>query len=213
MLQAVVPIKPLALAKGRLAPVLAPDERRALVLAMLADVLRALRQTRQISAITVVCSDDEVAALARHHGAATLPDTADSLNGALAQAAAHAIATGAEALLVLPGDVPLATLGALEALLHVDANVVLVPSRDGGTNAMLLRPPNALPFLFGVGSLARHQSAATNAQLSVQVLHDPALALDIDSCGDLRALADTKGNSEAQHLARLLLSQTALCQG
>ena len=47
---AVVPVKELGAAKGRLSARLAPRERRELVLAMLDDVLAALSETRGLSA-------------------------------------------------------------------------------------------------------------------------------------------------------------------
>jgi len=55
------------------------------------------------------------------------------------------------------------------------------------TNALLLRPPDALPFAFGVGSLARHRAAEARG-LSPRWCDAPGTALDLDTPADLAAL-------------------------
>src|SRR5262245_8163176 len=107
MLYAIVPVKPLHLAKGRLSVVLTAAERRALVLAMLGDVLAALRATELVRKTIVVSRDAEVLALAARLGAAALVERGDELNAAYAQAAAFAKLSGATALVALPADLPL----------------------------------------------------------------------------------------------------------
>src|SRR5437867_3937543 len=109
MVFTLVPVKPLHLAKGRLASALSAPERRALVLAMLGDVLAALDATDAVSGVIVISRDAEALALAARLAASALLDRSNGLNGALAQAAAFAGQCGASALLVLPADLPLAT--------------------------------------------------------------------------------------------------------
>lgn len=207
MLHAIVPVKHLSRAKMRLAPVLASDERRVLVLAMLTDVLRALRVAPQIDYVTVISHDALVLAQATEHGALALRDAATSLNGALTQAAAHATHQGAAALLVLPADVPFVTprdIDALIAALDRGPGAVLAPSPDGGTNGLLVRPPLALPFLFGTDSLAHHRSAAQAHNVPVKIVHLPGLERDIDQPDDLMLLANaTPGSATAQVLHAL----------
>jgi 2-phospho-L-lactate guanylyltransferase len=127
------------------------------------------------------------------------------LNEALTQAATHVAASGAEALLVLPADLPLVTpddIDALIAVLGPQPSVVLAASRDGGTNALLVRPPLALPFLYGPNSLARHMEAARQRGIGVEAVRSPGLMLDVDQPDDLTLLADTAGNTAAQQFAR-----------
>jgi 2-phospho-L-lactate guanylyltransferase len=69
--------------------------------------------------------------------------------------------------------------------------VVLAPSREGtGTNALIVRPPLALPYLFGVNSLQRYQQAARQTQLGSILYHSIGLALDIDTIDDLDDLSE-----------------------
>jgi hypothetical protein len=49
-----------------------------------------------------------------------------------------------------------------------------------GTNALLLRPPDALPFSFGVGSLALHRTATARVLLP-RWYDAPGTALDLDT--------------------------------
>ena len=195
-LVAVVPLQALAGAKSRLAAALAPAERAALTLRLLHGVLDALAAPA-VAERLVVSPDPRALAEARAAGAATLrqrlPTRGDALNDALAEARDWAAARGADALLVVLGDLPLLTaadVAALVALAGRDAPVVvLAPDRhERGTNALLLRPPDAIPFAFGPDSLARHLAAATARGLPVRLYRAPGTALDLDTPEDLAAL-------------------------
>jgi 2-phospho-L-lactate guanylyltransferase len=207
MLAAIVPVKPLRHAKGRLSGILSPSERRALALAMLGDVLAALQATTAVDATIVVSRDVEALDLATRYAATTLIDHAESLNGALTQAAAFATSRGAAALLALPADLPLATPAEIAGLIALGVEcggVALAPSRDGGTNGLYRPAGVALPFLFGVGSLAQHLAAAQTLGLATRLLRAPGLELDIDQPDDLLLLAEAEGETTAQQLAREL---------
>jgi len=207
MLCTIIPVKSLALAKGRLAGILTPSERRALVLAMLQDVLTAVRATRGVDRVGVVSVDVAALTLAGDMGAEAMSDEASDLNGALAQAATYYAASGAATILVLPADVPLISSGEIERLIALRAGVrgvALAPSRDGGTNALLMWPPLALPFLFGHASLASHAQAARKRGIEPQLFRSPGLELDVDRPDDLWALAERDGMTAAQRLVREL---------
>ncbi len=208
----IVPVKDLQRAKSRLAELLAPDERRALVLAMLRRVLTVLlgeqndplqsalrvgvEQTAgavasvDIAQIWVISADATVWSLATALGACPLPDQASDLNAALEQARAVAYAAGAEALLIIPADVPLITAAdrqQLLAALYAGAAFVIAPDHTGqGTNALGFRLPSSLAFQFGPDSFAQHINAAQRAGLVPQIYVSPTLALDIDTTADLR---------------------------
>ncbi len=207
MITAIVPVKTLATAKGRLARFLAPAERRALVQAMLDDVLAALLAARNIARVGVVSADAAVLAQAAARGVETLTDQHGDLNAALTQATRHYAAAGAAATLVLHADVPLVTPDEIEQLVaagQAPPSAVLAPSRDGGTNALLSCPPLALPFRFGADSLAQHSAMARLHGIRLRQFHRPGLELDIDRPDDLWLLAETAGASAAQQLVREL---------
>ncbi|HET8629475.1 MAG TPA: 2-phospho-L-lactate guanylyltransferase [Thermomicrobiales bacterium] len=193
---AVVPVKTLAGTKSRLAAALDPGERRALTLATLRDVLAALDRPG-VAARLVVSVDPAALDAARTAGALALPERpGGGLNAALEQARDREEVGRADALLVVLGDLPLlagADVSALLALADRPGTAVLAPDRhETGTNALLLRPPAALPFAFGAGSLARHRALAAARGLAVREYRAPGTALDLDTPDDL-ALLDALG--------------------
>lgn len=194
----IVPVKPFALGKSRLAPVLAQEERMDLARTLLMQTLKAVAAVEHLGGIIAISRDESVLALARQCGASTLTETAfvppnhadpeAGLNHALQQARAVAVARGADAVLVLPADLPLLTVPDIDALIQLGLGcercVVLAGSGDGGTNALLVRPPHAIDFAYGPQSLDRHRARAEAAGLTVHLVDSPALALDLDSPAD-----------------------------
>ena len=81
------------------------------------------------------------------------------LNAALTQAARYAAARGATKVLVLPTDMPNLTAEDVRTMAspsNRDPQIIIAPSRDGGTNALMLQPAQAIPFAFGRGQFQRH---------------------------------------------------------
>lgn len=201
-LDAIVPVKALDRAKSRLAGTLTPAERRALVLEMLARVIATLRSpAAPISNVWLISADPTALQLAAAWGARPLREAAGDLNAALTQARAVALSAGAEAILVVPGDVPLITpadVAAMAALLGHDADVALAPDEAGsGTNALGLRRGAELPFHFGHESAARHLAEAAARGLRARRYCSPTLALDVDGPAGLaryRALVPAPAN-------------------
>ena len=175
---------------------------------MLHDVVRALRAAPDISGVTVLSRDAAAAREAARLGAAFLqePPGNGDLNAAvrLAQQAR----ADADALLVVPGDLPLisaADIIALTGALTRAPSVVIAPSRDGGTNGLLLRPPGVMAPAYGPDSAARHQAAARAAGAAVAVVETARWALDIDTPEDL-ARARALPGGEALETVRYLRS-------
>jgi 2-phospho-L-lactate guanylyltransferase len=191
---AVVPIKEADRAKERLAPLLPPRLRRWLVLAMLEDVLGAAAASPGLAGIVVVTVDPAAGRLARRFGARLVTDGArDGHTGAVAAAARLLRAEGRAGMLTLPGDIPLATsaeIGSLLAAHRPAPAFTITPSRDeGGSNAILVSPPDAVPLRFGVDSFFPHLRAAAARGIRPTVMRLPGIALDIDNPEDLAAFA------------------------
>lgn len=187
----VIPVKPLSAALGRLGRVLGPEERRALQAAMLADSLRAGIGARGVGEAVVVTADPDAARLARAAGARPLADhhPPRGMNAAVRLGVRALVDAGASSALILMADLPLARPGDVEALLIAappGPGVALAPSRDGsGTNALVVRPPEALDPRLGPDSLARHLTSAGRLGLAVARLERVGLGLDIDTPEDL----------------------------
>ena len=188
---AVVPVKDLWGTKSRLKPILNPGARAGLTLYMMGRVVSALKEAG-VENVCVVSPDPIVLDDARERTAAPLLQESRGLNPALEEGRSWAMARGAAALLVLPADLPLLEAQDVRAVLgEVSGDSSLVISPDGahaGTNALLLRPPDALPFAFGPGSYEAHLRAARERGLEVRVCERPHLAFDLDTVEDLARL-------------------------
>jgi 2-phospho-L-lactate guanylyltransferase len=183
-----VPVKPLGEGKSRLAGVLSPAMRGELMGHWLAHVLASAGACSFLAGSIVISRDAQVHTMAHAAGAFPLVESGDDLNLALDQARQAAIVRQADAILVLPADLPLLTMADIKQLYSLATagpGVVIAPGRNGGTNALLLRPPMAIDFAFGVGSFQRHSALATAQALPCRVYDSPTLAFDVDIVEDL----------------------------
>jgi 2-phospho-L-lactate guanylyltransferase len=209
---ALVPLKSLAIAKSRLAPYLSDHQREILVLDMLHHVLQALYRSELFERVSVVSSDERVLVQAEEWGAQALPEEKDGHNPALEAAALRELEAGSTALLTISADLPLLTVRDIRTLVEQSSQyeVVIAASREGtGTNAILVRPPLALPYLFGPNSLQLHRQAAMQRHLSYTIYSNCGLALDIDTIDDLHQLQDTQCRCSEAEDAKLA---TQICE-
>jgi 2-phospho-L-lactate/phosphoenolpyruvate guanylyltransferase len=207
---AVLPVKRFGAAKQRLAAGLDAERRRALAAAMVADVLEAIGAARTIERTILVSGDPVAQELAAEAGAEVVPDPEDAghVEAALA-GIARAEAEGADCVVLLPGDCPLLDPRELDRLLTgvPERYVGIVPDRHGaGTNALVLRPPDAIVPAFGEGSCARHVAAARQAGIPFGVEELASLGLDLDTPADVIALTRQleAGQGRAKRTARAL---------
>ena len=229
MLFCLIPAKPYAESKSRLAACLSLEGRVALSRWLLRRTVRLARVV--VGPVVVVSHDPALLADAQAEGAWGLPEAGDGLNPALAQAARFAQAQGADGVLALPIDLPCLTAADLEAMLAlaggeasarpglppalgqapageaglkpalpahpaeadlkpalpVHPAVVIAPCRrESGTNALLLRPADLVPFSFGPASFAAHCAAARAAGVEPAVYRSASIALDLDTPEDWR---------------------------
>jgi 2-phospho-L-lactate guanylyltransferase len=68
-----------------------------------------------------------------------------------------------------------------------EKSVIVAPAHDGGTNALVVTPPDAMTFAYGRDSCAAHQAKAEEAGLSCLVMPLPSLLYDVDRSSDLGA--------------------------
>ncbi|HXK24166.1 MAG TPA: 2-phospho-L-lactate guanylyltransferase [Myxococcota bacterium] len=186
MINAVVPVKALDASKSRLAAKGRRELVRGLSLAMMADVVEALRAVRSLGRVAVVTPDAEVARAAEAAGAEALLRDAPGLNPSIEQASAEVASEPGAGVLVVLGDVAALAAEDVERLLEAGAagGVALAPSRDGGTSALLRVPRDAIPARFGEGSAKRHREEAQRRGVRYVELALPSLAIDVDVAED-----------------------------
>jgi len=190
----VVPVKPFGEGKSRLASELSPTERAGVSRQMLVHLMEVAAASRVLAGVLVVSRDPNVLALAAEAGAIPVEETGAGINAALDQATTAAAQRGAQAILVLPGDLPLITrqdIAQLEQSLPSPAGICLAESKDSGTNALAMRPVGAIPYAFGAKSFHRHRSLAQAAGLPIHIINSPTLAVDLDSPADLWVMRQT----------------------
>jgi len=196
--------------KSRLAPVLAPDERRGFARAMLADVLDAVVMAGGTPHILATepfdpavdvpgsldppvvvdgrpLTDAVNAALERHGHAAAGSTTATDTIGNSAFPCEDGVA-------VVMADLALATPDALTRLFEPDrggncseeslADVTIAPGRGGGTNALVVRQP-AFRVDYHGASYLDHRRAAERLDATVHTVDSYRLAVDIDEPADV----------------------------
>ena len=185
---ALIPVKSLATAKSRLASSFTQRQRETLVLDMLHHVLCVLLDSELFEKVSVVSSDKQVLERAFLWGAQPVVEEHQGHNHALNAAALKEKAEGVTTLLTISADLPLLTTQEIRSFFKqsLQHDVVLAPSRDGtGTNAIMVHPPLAVPYVFGPGSLQSFVEAATQKFLRCSKFHSFGLAFDIDTINDL----------------------------
>src|SRR6266540_5202743 len=168
---------------------LGEEPHRAIVLAMLADVLAA---ATDVGRTVVVTGDEEGRRVALEAGAEVVDDPGGG------QGAAVAAAIGlfpSDAVLVVNADVPCVVPYDLRSLIAATPldGIALVASEDGRTNALSLPAPHLFEPLYGPRSAERFKRAAAELGLEVVEPAIPNLAEDVDTRQDLERVQPRLG--------------------
>ena len=199
---AIVPVKKLSISKRRLSKFLSPQERKFLTIAMLEDVLRALKSSA-VHEIVVVSNDPHIRMIADMFGVSFFSPSHNGLNPAVEEATAWCMRNQADSVLVVPADIPLLSSVDVNTIVELGncnvSTVVLSPSNNGGTNALFQKPPNLLFAQFGCRSFARHFRQAQNKGISIKFHYSTSIALDVDSEEDLLKLFESPITNNSKH--------------
>jgi len=180
-----IPFKSLDAGKSRLSPCLDRDRRRALCEWLLAQTLERASKLEAPEHIKVVTADRRAIAIAARYDVGGLPDFGGGLNAALEDGRAAVLSEleHDESLLILPIDLPYASIEAIGQVLSHPADIVIAPDESGtGTNLLLLRRAalRRLSFAYGPGSYAAHHAAARALALTIETVTDRRIAFDLD---------------------------------
>ena len=189
----VVLIKDFDSAKQRLRPALGAKSRRALARR---NAQLAVQAAAAGDHVLVVAGGEEVAEIAAAWGADVLLEPSEEgQNVAAERGLKRALDGGAGAVLLLSSDLPLVTGDAVRHLLEAASRLkapvaVAVPALGrGGTNALYVRPPDAIAMHFGDDSLARFRGEAQAKGVHFALHHAESMALDLDEPADLARLS------------------------
>ncbi|HML41024.1 MAG TPA: 2-phospho-L-lactate guanylyltransferase [Bellilinea sp.] len=195
LIWAIVPCKPFKLAKSRLASILTPAERQALSRKLFQHTLTVLSVTPGIDRILAVSADDDALELAAGFSAAILREVdTPGLNVSLERARDYLRTQPADALIVIPADLPAMQPASLQPVLAAlsDMQTIVLASdrRQTGTNLMAMPIQYAQPFAFGDHSFMVHCQLAEKTQMNIKILKDSALAFDLDLPEDYQFLME-----------------------
>lgn len=187
MTTALVPLRDPGRGKTRLRGVLSTERRAELTSAMLVDVVAALREAA-VSRIVVVAGGPGAADAAAALDVEVIfdPPTVAGLNAALAAAASRLGPIGD--LLIVAADLPRLREDDITAVLETDAEVVVSPTRGGGTGGLLRRPGERIATAYGTGSAHRHLELAAEASATSATVETRGFAEDVDTEADLARL-------------------------
>jgi 2-phospho-L-lactate/phosphoenolpyruvate guanylyltransferase len=190
---AIVPVKGLSVANGRLNGTLSADERNRLAEALFLDLIVKLPRSRSIDDVLVVTADESIARQVRWFGHKVLIQKADEGHSEAAAAGARAaMAEGTERVAMLPVDCPMLDTEELDA--HIGRSprtVLIIPDRHGtGTNGLVLAPPDVFLPAFGPDSCARHVSRARASAISFALERVESMGIDLDTPEDYALLRD-----------------------
>ena len=191
----IVPMKDPLRAKSRLADTLSPLARARLAERFYRRTLVFLAPLapRVGADVAVVTGSARCRAIAAEFGMPSIDEgQVETLSDAVGRAAAWAAERGYSRICVIPADLAAPDGADLETLLAMDAPLVVCPSADRGTNALLVSPPTAIPFRYGPASAARHLAEGEAAGIVGVLLPLESLSLDVDTSACLaraRALA------------------------
>jgi 2-phospho-L-lactate guanylyltransferase len=198
---AVVPLKNIRQAKQRLAPLLTPDERSELMLAMLYDVLAALDQTAGLAGVLLVSRAPEAVDLARRCGVDLYAEAAGAdLSESVQAAGGYLVANrSAAGTLIVPADVPLVAASDIHAVLRDHERLTLVPDSEGdGTNCIASTPPNLIRYRFDGHSFKPHAEAAYGIGITPRIVRNENFGIDVDTPRDLLCVLERAGPSRTR---------------
>jgi len=184
----VVPLKPLALAKSRLARASGPL-RPGLALALAVDTVSAALRCAEVARVLVVTDDPRAAGELAALGALVLPDddTGGGLNAALAHGAAAVRRDhGARAVAAMSADLPALRPEELGQVLRAAAahpRAFLSDTQLVGTTLLAAAAGTVLAPAFGGASRQRH---AASGAVELTLPDVPSLRRDVDTPQDLR---------------------------
>jgi 2-phospho-L-lactate guanylyltransferase len=187
----VLPLRSFSLGKARLTGVLDDDDRIALARSMAERVVLAAGG----EPLVVVSSAPEVAGWAAAHDLERVDDPG-SLDGAATVGREWVRERGLARVVVVHGDLPLASTLSGVAEGGRAPTMVIVPDRtEDGTPVLSLPVDAEFVFAYGPGSYHRHLAEAARCGLEVRVDLTPELRFDVDVAADVEELTARRGGT------------------
>lgn len=187
----IVPVRGFDDAKSRLSSVLNPSQRRALAQNCARGVLTRATSCSRF----VVCDNDEVSQWAVSLHATPIRVTSQGLNPSLTESIPLIKAQSRiDLFLITHADLPLSEpldllIDSLQSDNNESESIIIIPDRHhDGTNVLGIPASliDSWTFQYGRGSFAQHVQQAQTTGLTIRVIEDPHIGLDLDTADDLQ---------------------------
>ena len=178
---------------------------------MLKDITNALKPV--VDKIVIISKDEDVLSYARELELETIVENDNSnLNKALKQAMKWC-RTKTRKVVILPSDIPLIGKTNIELLIKQSKKLdfIIVPSKGGGTNTIIMKPL-AIDMKFEGFSFEKHVNEAYKKNLNPMVHDSFFMALDVNTPEDLGEIMLHGNGTETKtyHWASLWSQCTAM---
>lgn len=181
---ALIPVRFHPEAKHRLAKNWETTKRRALVQAMLTDVLEALERAKTISQRIIVTCDENFSPTNPQDNVETYRSIVKGLNSELMACIRRLTDNGVQDIIIILADLPLLTNETLDEIVtighRIQRPVIAQDWKGTGTNILYSPLPLSIELCFGNQSLQNFRTKFEEANLTPIIYHSVESALDID---------------------------------
>lgn len=183
----IIPVSELVNAKSRLSSFLNYDERRGLLEMMLLDIVSNI--SNHVESIVLVSKDEKIRDFCKHHKLKFVKEEeheGNFLNNAISDAISRIkMDYPDDDYLILPSDIPLICEEHIIAVKDKDCDLVISPSKGGGTNLLCFNNSFDFKCCFGKMSFFEHMKEASRLGMNYEVYDSFYLSLDVNTKHDL----------------------------
>jgi len=180
-MKVIIPVSPINSLKTRLSEFLNKEERKHLLLNMLRDIIRALDGLD----VVIISRDEEILDFAKNElKAEVVKEKYKGLNNAIKQAFNE---IDDEEVIIIPADIPLIKKEHIKDILELskDYDLIIAPSRGGGTNLLYLKSKNSIKLKYEGFSFLKHLEEAKKKNLKYYIYDSFLISVDINTPEDL----------------------------
>lgn len=187
---AVIPVSSFNESKTRLSPFLSENERIELLKVMLKDIVSIIRG--EVEEIVVVSKDEKVKDFAKQLNVNFVYEKEhenDFLNNAIHDALDEVKLNFNDCdFLILPSDIPLIKREHVVTVRNMNNDLIISPSKGGGTNLLCFNSDFNFKTFFGQMSYFKHLNHANELGMSINLIESFYLSLDMNTPEDLGEL-------------------------
>ncbi|RAP48751.1 MAG: 2-phospho-L-lactate guanylyltransferase [Methanosphaera sp. rholeuAM6] len=187
---AIIPVSSFNESKTRLSPFLTKDERIELLKVMLKDIIHVVRS--EVEEIVIVSKDINVKSYATKMNINFVHEKEHEdnfLNNAIHDAITEVkLNFPNRDILILPSDIPLIKKQHITSVKNMDNDLIISPSKGGGTNLLCFNSSYDYETQFGDMSYFKHLNVANELNMSINLIESFYVSLDMNTPEDLGEL-------------------------